>query len=77
MVRGVYIGAVERTRTSTGLPLLRPERSASTNSATTAGVRLPIVEGFAVFSMCCIARRAEVFVWLRLQSVYNRCLVNR
>jgi hypothetical protein len=30
------IGAVEKTRTFTGLPPLRPERSASTNSATTA-----------------------------------------
>lgn len=30
------IGADERTRTSTGLPPLRPERSASTNSATSA-----------------------------------------
>ena len=29
-------GAEERTRTFTGLPLLRPERSASTNSATSA-----------------------------------------
>ena len=31
-----YIGAVEKTRTSTGLPPQRPQRCASTNSATTA-----------------------------------------
>ncbi len=35
--RGAELGADERTRTSTGLPPLRPERSASTNSATSAG----------------------------------------
>lgn len=36
--RGFLNGAQERTRTSTSLPILAPEASASTNSATWAGV---------------------------------------
>ena len=41
-INGLFIlyGAVEKTRTSTGFPPQRPQRCASTNSATTAFIHL-------------------------------------
>ena len=52
-------GAVEKTRTSTGVSPQRPQRCASTNSATAARLRCPLYVTFILIYQACFAAQGE------------------
>ena len=52
-------GAAEKTRTSTGVSPQRPQRCASTNSATAARLRCPLYVTFILIYQACFAAQGE------------------
>ena len=55
----VDVGAAEKTRASTGVTPQRPQRCASTNSATAARLRCPLYVTFILIYQACFAAQGE------------------